>query len=295
MKRRGSILMEFVIVAPLVLILVSFILQFAHIWIARQVTAYAAYCATRAILAVPPAEQEAAAKKAAEMACSWMSIVGLPGAVVAARSRPHTETRIVDVGRLHGDTTIPAEEEIYYDRNNPVVGEVGIPGWGSIPGSDSAGVRVDAEVVEGGVGRPIAEVTVRFKFPLVLPLAGRMTSWWVNRPGEKFDSLEYGHHVLSDAGSGEDSGGGEEEESVLSRKGWSGQEVVMDESGNAVARNDGSDKVVHGHDGRYPFIVLTETCVLPMPYSTARFPAFGYKRDDGGDARVSDLTRGEDL
>ena len=54
MKRRGSILMEFVIVAPLVLILVSFILQFAHIWIARQVTAYAAYCATRAILAVPP-------------------------------------------------------------------------------------------------------------------------------------------------------------------------------------------------------------------------------------------------
>lgn len=241
MKRRGSILMEFVMVAPLVLLLVSFVLQFAHIWTARQITAYAAYCATRAIMAVPPEEQEDAAKKAAELACSWMSLVGRKGG--------------------DGDDG----------------GNVSIPGWGVIPGSDSAEVRVaNTAVVENGASRPVASVTVQFKFPLVLPLAGRMMSWWVNKPDEKLDSLDYGHHSMT----------GE------STKGWAGQEVVMDEHGNAEERGEAHD-MSRQTDGKYPFIVLTETCVLPMPYSTARFPACGYRNGDAASTKaVSDLLRG---
>jgi len=244
MRRRGSILMEFVIVAPIILLLVSMVLQFAHVWTARQITAYAAYCATRAIIAVPPDEQEAAAKKAAELACSWMTLVGLPS---------------------------PDADK-----------EVGIPGWGGIPGSDSAGIRVkETRVLSDGTSSPVVSVMVKFKFPLVLPLAGRMLSWAANNDGAdsglaKFD---YGSHKLQ---------GG-------NNPAWAGQEVVMDASGEAEVRGDAHNSSTHT-DGKFPFITLTETCVLPMPYSTARFPANGYRRnDDSSGNAVSDLIRGGEL
>lgn len=231
-EKRGSILMEFVLVAPLVLILVSMILQFANIWTARQVTAYAAYCAARATMVVPKDEKKAAAKKAAELACAWMSLAGLPGST--------------------------GEQEVK------------IKGWGTIPGSDSADKRVSVEVREDGENNvPAAVVTVHFKFPLMLPLAGRMISWAVNHE-EGLSKFDYGHHQLA---------GG-------NNPGWAGQETVMDENGNAVDRTDG----VWGKDGRFPFITLTETCVLPMPYSTAKFPKSGF-RSGASSGAVSDLTR----
>jgi hypothetical protein len=224
--------MEFVLVAPLVLILVSMILQFANIWTARQVTAYAAYCAARATMVVPKDEKKAAAKKAAELACAWMSLAGLPGST--------------------GEH------------------EVKIKGWGTIPGSDSADKRVSVEVREDGENNvPAAVVTVHFKFPLMLPLAGRMISWAVNHE-EGLSKFDYGHHQLA---------GG-------NNPGWAGEETVMDENGNAVDRTDG----VWGKDGRFPFITLTETCVLPMPYSTAKFPKSGF-RSGASSGAVSDLTR----
>ena len=244
--RQGSILMEFVLVAPLILLLVSFVLQFAHIWTARQMTAYAAYCATRAAMVVPPDEQTAAAQKAAELACSWMALVGQDG----------------------GDGSVK---------------NIAIPGWGTIPGSDSAEVRVaETEVVPGynGTGDPVIAVTVKFKFPLVLPLAGRMVSWAANRSvGEGLEKFDYGHHEMT---------GG-------NNPGWAGQEVVMNASGNDEVRGDAHDSSRHT-DGKYPFITLTETCVLPMPYSTARFPSNGFRRDSAlsSDA-VSDLIRGYEL
>lgn len=234
--KNGSILMEFVVVAPLVVLLVSMILQFAHIWTARQVAAYAAYCAARATIVVPESEKDAAAKKAAELACAWISLAGLPGST--------------------GDR------------------EVKIPGWGTIPGSDSADKRVYVEVREGGEGKiPAAVVTVRFKFPLMLPLAGRMISWAVNHD-EGLSKFDYGHHRLT---------GG-------NNPGWAGEETVMDESGNAVDRKDG----IWGKDGRFPFITLTETCVLPMPYSTEYFPEGGF-RSGASSSAVSDLIRRSSL
>lgn len=279
--RCGSILMEFVLVAPLILLLVSFVLQFAHIWTARQMTAYAAYCATRAALVVPPGEQEAAAKKAAELACSWMTLVGLPESVVAARNQAAVSKRVY-LGRLHGRKDV-SEYQVYYENTTPFGGEVAIPGWGTIPGSDSAKVRVaETEVVPGynGTGDPVIAVTVKFKFPLVLPLAGRMVSWAANRDaGEGLEKFDYGQHKLK---------GG-------NKPAWAGQEVVMNKSGESEERGSAHNSSSHA-DGKFPFIELVETCVLPMPYSTARFPSNGFRRDSAlsGDA-VSDLIKGYEL
>ncbi len=48
--RSGTVLMDFVMCFPLVLVLMLFIVQFAHLWIARQVVQYAAYQAARSAL-----------------------------------------------------------------------------------------------------------------------------------------------------------------------------------------------------------------------------------------------------
>jgi hypothetical protein len=211
--------MEFVLVAPLVIILVSMILQFAHIWTARQVTAYAAYCAARATMVVPKEEKKTAAKKAAELACAWMSLAGLPGSTGGQ--------------------------------------EVMIKGWGTIPGSDSAGVRVKADV--RSYGGPddgnVAMVKVEFKFPLLLPLAGRMISYFVKQgednPGSgDLDPHDYGSHSLAEG----------------NNPAWSGQEAVMDESG-VIHYREGA---TFAADGRFPAITLTDTCVLPMRYSAQK-------------------------
>ena len=51
---RGSVLMEFVIVAPMLLLLIFGIIQFAYIFMAKQLTFYAAYSAARTALVYNP-------------------------------------------------------------------------------------------------------------------------------------------------------------------------------------------------------------------------------------------------
>ena len=205
--KRGSILAETVLVMPLLLLLIFGVIQFALIWTAKQMTAYAAYCATRAIMVVPPDEQEEYAQKAAEVALSWMCMA--------------------DKGEA------------------PVV----IPGWGSIPGSGSArkiskNGRVTATITNdcNGASVPIAAVAVTFRYPLLIPgmAVNKVIANSVNAP-------------------------------VLSRQ----PDFYHDL--NTAAGDPGTDI-----DGFWPWIELSETCVLPMPYSTANFPTGGF---DGTDIR----------
>ena len=72
-REKGSVLMEFVIVMPMLIVLLMLVLQFALVWIAREQTAYAAYCAARSSLSYNPAEQQSAAQNAACLALSWVN------------------------------------------------------------------------------------------------------------------------------------------------------------------------------------------------------------------------------
>ena len=250
--RRGSVLMEFILVCPLLVILVSMLLQFSQIWIAREITAYASYCATRAVLSANSSESDVAAQKAAELACSWMCLAGLPGVAASGSSGGGSET--VHLGRLHDINDIDDYETVDYDDGSPVGTEVRIPGWGTIPGSDSAKVRVKARVVSRGGESGLAMVKVEFMFPLVLPLAGRMISYFA-KMGEdgglgasELDPHDYGSHKLT---------GG-------NNAAWSGQEAVMDENGVVHDRTGAT----WGQDGRFPVVTLTDTCVISMRYSS---------------------------
>ena len=127
--RRGSILMETVLVLPLLFLLIFVIIQFAHIWIAKQMTAYAAYCATRAIMVVPPSEQQNAAENAAKVALAWICIAddGQEGVFVPGW------------GKVNGSGSVSERLEVFIQNNG-------------LQDSD-----------------PNASVEVRFKFPLIIP------------------------------------------------------------------------------------------------------------------------------
>lgn len=301
----GSVLMEFIIVAPLMLILISMILQFAQIWIAREITAYAAYCACRSVLSAGSKEDaELGAQRAAELACSWMCLAGMPKAI--EETRPGSSETVGDIPKFHDREDVTTEETISFDNGAPVKGEIKIPGWGTIPGSDSAGSddnvhsdvrwgqgdrRVKTKIIRACGYKPsvtsedgdtwsnddgkvdnYALVRVKFKFPLLLPLAGRMISWFVSpNASTKADlgragAVDYGSHELT----------------VPNNTAWQGEETVMDENGNLVDRSS----VDWGADGKFPAIELTEYCLLPMPYSV--YKGFGkvYSRnllkEDGG-------------
>ncbi len=237
----GSVLMEFLVVCPLMGIFMAMILQFAQIWMARQITAYAAYCATRAAI-VARTDDEAAhgAQKAAELACAWMCLAGVPGSSASAGGT--TET--VELPRFHDRDDISTTETVVFDDGAPKLGEIRIPGWGTIPGSDSASIRVETEVLQRGY--PVAQVKVTFKFPALIPFAGKYISWAVNSDAEEL-SDKYEH----------------------------GAETVLDASGDAEERT----YAAYGEDGKFPFITLTEYGIIPMPYSTRRMVSGAFADD----------------
>lgn len=196
-SRRGSVMMEAVIAMPILLFLIFVIIQFAHVWTAKQMVSYAAFCAARAALVAPPSEQLGAAQNAARVALSWMC---------------------------------------FADR-----GESGVvvPGWGKVNGSGSVQARVIMEprdlICNGtSASDQVVAVRVRFRFPLLI------SGMAANKVLATFA-----------AGSGATASSGGFIENL------------------AAAAQDTDTSI----DGFWPWIELTDTCVLPMPYSTGLFPA----------------------
>ena len=60
---RGSIMMETALVLPIFVIIIFFIIQITFVWVAKQMTYYAAYCGARAALVYNPADYGAVQKK----------------------------------------------------------------------------------------------------------------------------------------------------------------------------------------------------------------------------------------
>lgn len=68
----GSVMLEFVIAFPLVLVLVFACIQFSQIWIARMVVHYGAYCAARTTLVCKDGSNSDAPGKAAKQVCELL-------------------------------------------------------------------------------------------------------------------------------------------------------------------------------------------------------------------------------
>lgn len=235
---RGSMLLEFVLTMPILFMLIMLILQFAQIMVVRQFVAYAAFCSTRSMLCSNPSEWDSKNPKqfqcthqAARRVLAWVNIFGTPEtAHLRGSEEGYLSVSSGDFSDIQ-DTPLTYTSKLYGSK---ATHDVLIPGWGQIPESNSVDRRLEVECGPKIPNGKYAYSTVRYKFPLLIPVAGQMISFLAKHSAD--ESLYMRSKTLM--------------------PGWTGEQELFD---------------------GVPFIELTETCVLPLPYSTANLPgnAFG--------------------
>ncbi len=152
-RRQGAVLMEFVIAFPVVLVMILGCVQIAHIWAARLVVNYAAFCAARSALTCHKSEYDTTARWAAEEVCKWIVIGeaageqqrGLPGWGTVPGSGA-TRRKVADVKiEETPNYNVKATVEFHFALVTPIVGPM--IAWGVDPWSASdpwAETRSDA-------------------------------------------------------------------------------------------------------------------------------------------------------
>ena len=172
--RPGSMLMEFVLTMPILVVLIMLVLQFAQLWLVREVVSYAAFCAARSTLCVVPVEQSDAAKKAAMQVLAWVNTFGSDGGTGSKGT--YNAGAFSDIKDGY--------EFNYYEGSADDSGNLKIPGWGGVPESsglsDRVKVELDIQSLSRNIGgkKPVASaVTVKYKFPMLVPIAGQMISY----------------------------------------------------------------------------------------------------------------------
>jgi Flp pilus assembly protein TadG len=188
----GSVMLEFVLAFPLILVLLLACMQFAHMWMARQVVQYAAFAAARATLVCTQAEYQQAAQQAAEQVCAWISIgvtAGekdkrvpgwgrIPGSGGVARK---TRVRIETVGRWNVRATVEHDFALVFPLVGPIIG------WGVSPWDRTRAYAEQHADMTGNVGdtETVRYPHVRFTEKIVmtkpyvtLPRMGLPASGW---------------------------------------------------------------------------------------------------------------------
>ena len=176
-QSAGSVMLEFVLAAPVVLSLILACMQFAHIWMAKQVVHYAAFCAARATLVCHKSERNKAAEQAAQQVCAWIvhgQTAGEPdkripgwGPIPGSGGAPRKTRikRIRDIGRWNVEVTIQHDFALLFPLVGPMIG------WALDPwGEHDAWLekKVDAT---GNIGKQdvVQYPHIRFTETVVLP------------------------------------------------------------------------------------------------------------------------------
>ena len=144
-RDRGSMMMEAVLVLPIFVLIIFFIIQISLVWVAKELTYYAAFCSARAAMVYNPADYDSMATAAAKTVLSWMSF-----------SNPN-------------------------GGKNMKIGDYEVPNSGGVNGQVS--VKIDEYSAEGGGGEgdlnyPAVRATVTFQFPLLIPFGGPVVAYF---------------------------------------------------------------------------------------------------------------------
>ena len=244
--KRGSMLVEFVLTMPILFMLIMLIIQFAQIMVVRQFVAYAAFCSTRSMLCSNPVEWDHDGKLnncTHQAARRVLAWVNIFGTPETAHLRGWDEGYLsVSAGDFSDVEDSPISFITLLDGSKETH-DVLVPGWGQVPESNSVDRRLDIPKEERFVkDGKFATSTIKYKFPLLIPVAGQMIGFFL-------------HHSAGES---------QYMKSNSLPPGW------IDSLGEGEML-----------DGM-PYITLTETCVLPLPYSTSKLPvnAFDYASYD---------------
>ena len=188
----GSVMLEFVLSFPIILALMLGCMQFSHIWMAKQVVHYSAYCAARAALVCEEGEYQKAGQQAAEQVCAWVDrgmlsgesdkrVPGwgqIPGSGGVKRK---TKVRIEKEGQWNIKATVENDFALVFPIAGPMIG------WGVNPwefGREWLEQRVDDS---GNIGMAdlvqyphikFTEVVVLPKPYVMLPKSGLPAPGW---------------------------------------------------------------------------------------------------------------------
>ena len=233
-RDNGSVMLEFILAMPILLFLAFAVAQFSMIWIARQMAYYAAYCGARAAVVYNPEDYSAGDKFFAKSGPVY-------GAAFRVISFLNLKNSIDFEMRsdLWGDAQNSSRKENSGAGSNPwddLGNLVEIYGGGFDLGSETS----HRKSTEYGKERAV-QVTVLFKFPLDIPMIGRVIS--------KFDELN--ERSENSPGNSNSSG----EYNVLGGYNFSG---------------DGGGK--SGNLREFNYIRIFATCVLPKPVDTSEYP-----------------------
>lgn len=220
----GTALMECALVMPLLVFLIFMLIQLSLVCMARQVVHYAAYSAARATLVYHPNEfggmvgeefvfyeKRGVAFQAACQALAWVAQVGGGDAKIA----------VPDWGELPASGFI--RQQVSIDSANS-----------AILSADQTGGKPQEHV-------PAVKVTVRFHYPLHIPMAGNLIAYFAGGGdgGANWNTIGLTPTDM---------------ESTLNR--------YYKDQGSATLRSQTG----------LPFITLTEAYVLPRLWDTASFP-----------------------
>ena len=137
-RARGQAIVEYAIIFPLLLVVTLGLIQLAHIFVAKQVVSYAAFCAARAALVSEDGDSEepyADSHRAAAMVCSPIT----------------------------GSTGVEDAPEV-----------INLPGWGELQGSGASIVKTTVDINRSAEGSYV-EAEVIHRFELKIPIADELT------------------------------------------------------------------------------------------------------------------------
>ncbi len=241
--KNGSIMLESVMVLPIFVILVFYLIQMTFVWAAKQMTYYAAYCGARAALVYNPKDycadlqtdgswktdgfvRQGVVHEAASTVLSWISW-SLNGNDynnfwIGTYSVPLSST-------VRNQVSVSVTE---YEKIGPNKNE-----------TDQKGNATKAEIHEQ---YPAVTVSVKFRFPLFIPLGGMIVGYFFGANDEicipTGDAIGLGGFTATN---------GDSVHNYMKMRG------NYTDNGNGLS---------------YYSMTLTESCTLAKPYKTDTFP-----------------------
>lgn len=231
-------LMEFVLSMPVLVMLIMLVVQFAQIWTVRQCVAYSAFCAARSILCASPVDSMNSDWR---QNCAFHAARRVLAWVTIAGTQSSASLRHYDTGNIASGSSDYADISDTSTETfvSVIYGDLGTHDV-MVPGwgqvPESNSVDLRLEVETEVYPRHYASAKVVYRYPLLIPVAGSMIGWLSRHSWRQSANVRNGG--LS--------------------KGW--------------LQSDSNADLIDG----LPFIELTETCVLPLPYSPVRLPLNAY-------------------
>lgn len=294
---RGSIMMETALVLPIFVIIIFFIIQITFVWVAKQMTYYAAYCGARAALVYNPADYGAVQQKDGH----WETAGLIRSGVVH-----HAACAVLSwISWSLGGYDLTGGRGLYYYLGKEIeflnfkIGGMSVPGapmarFGgySVPLSSNIRNQVAVEVKEfekikdketnNGDEEPAAveeqfpAVTCRvsFRCPLFIPLGGQIVAYFFGANDQRCIA------TYETEGTGENERIIKDSISVGGFNALNGKDVhdnlVMrgnyTEIPESYYTTDTGEKKKRRYKSGFYNIVLEESCTMAKPYKTDTYP-----------------------